>query len=161
LVLDTVGTMATAFEIVEKKDDPDGRVVEPLCETPCAVNLTRGKHKLAFVSPRDFVGRETIEVFAEPTVARVQLGYTKTHPILWYSGALAACTGVIGVLVGFVLVGQGDSPDRDPGAVRSSREAGAATLAASVGLFGAAWALLHFGRTEMQPSSVTTFPEPR
>lgn len=161
LVLDVVNMRATAFEIVEKKDDPNGHVVQPLCETPCAVNLTRGKHKLAFVSPTEQVGRETIEVFPEPTIARVQLGYTKTHPILWYSGALAACTGVVGVLIGLVLVGQGDAQDRDPGAVRSSHEAGGAVLAASAGLFGAAWALLHLGRTEMQPSSVTTFPEPR
>jgi hypothetical protein len=161
LVIDVVGTVATAFEIVEKKDDPDGRTVEVLCETPCAVNLTRGKHQLAFVSPKGLVGRESAEVFPEPTVMREQLGYVKTHPILWYSGALAACAGVIGVLSGVVFVAQGDGPDRDPGEVRRAHELGGAFLVGSAVLFGAAWFLLHVGRTEIQPSTMTLFPEPR
>lgn len=160
LVLDTVGTTATAFEIVEKKDDPDGRVVTPLCETPCAVNLARGKHQLAFVSPRGQVARETVEVFAQPSVSRVALGYVETHPVLWYSGALSACAGAVGLMLGFVLVGQGDAPDRDPGAVRTAHETGGAVLAASTGLLGAAWLLLHLGRTEIQASRMTSFPEP-
>src|SRR5262249_39023158 len=62
VVLDVVGTVATAFEIREKKDDPDGRSVEALCETPCAVSLARGKHQIAFASPKGLVGRETVEV---------------------------------------------------------------------------------------------------
>lgn len=161
LVIDVVGTVATAFEIIEKKDDPDGRVVEVLCETPCAVSLGRGKHQLAFVSPKGLVGRETAEVFAEPTVMREQLGYVKTHPILWYSGALAACAGAIGVLAGLVFVGQGDGPDRDTREVRYAHELGGGFLLTSAGLFGAAWFLLHVGRTEIQPSAMILFPEPR
>lgn len=159
VVLDVVGTVATAFEIREKKDDPDGRSVEALCETPCAVSLARGKHQIAFVSPKGLVGRETVEVFKDPTVVREQLGYVKTHPVLWYSGALAACTGAVGILLGLVLVGQGEAPDRDPAAVKGAHESGGAILAASAGMFGLAWFLLHVGRTEIQPSRMTTFPE--
>lgn len=164
LVIDVVGTVATAFEIKDgtSKDDPDSRTVDVLCvDTPCAVNLTRGKHTLAFASPRGLVGRETVEVFPRPTVVREQLGYVQTHRVVFYSGAFVATAGVVALLVGIALVSQTDSPALDPVAVRGAREAGAASLVASGGLFGLAWLLLHLGRTEIQPSSMTTFPEPR
>lgn len=162
VVLDVVGTPAQAIEIVPaKSDEPDGHALVLLCETPCAVNLSKGSHRIAFISPQDFVGQQTIEVGDQPLVLRAQLGYVKTHPVPFHAGIGAAALGGLGLLFGTVLAAQGDGPGRDPGALRDVRTAGAVMLVGSGVMLGVAWLLLHAGRTEIQPSAATTFAEPR
>jgi len=160
LVLDVAGTAAAAFEIVQtKSDEPDSHALRPLCETPCAVNLATGEHRIAFVSRSDLVGQETITLGPAPTVLREQLGYVQTHPVPFYGGIGAASLGGLALLFGLVLAAQGDGEGRDPATLRDIRVAGGVMIGASVALLGAGWLLLHFGRTEMQPSAAAIFKE--
>ena len=161
LVLDVAGTRAAAFEIVAAKgDSPDSHALLALCETPCAVNLARGPHRIAFLSAHGFVGQEDVTVGDHPLVVREQLGYVEAHPVPWYAGIGAASLGGLGLLFGLVLAAQGDGETRDPQALRDLRVAGGALIGASAAFLGAGWLLLHIGRTEIQPSAATVFPEP-
>lgn len=159
LVLDVPNASATAFEVKDPgPDEPDDRALLPLCKAPCAVNLERGAHRIAFVSPSGLVGSENVVLGREALVLRERLGYVEPHTAAWLAGVGTAALGAFGLVGGFVMVGQGDGAGRDPNALRDVRAAGAVTLVASAAVLGVAWLLLHAGRTEIQPSAATLYP---
>lgn len=129
--------------------------LQPLCETPCAVNLPLGPNELLFSSLDPSSSRSSaafVQVSPRPSVVRHALGSQTSHVGGIIGAILMGGFGAAGVMAGGALLLVDQSSERHTDGLGT---AGAITLGVGAALAAGAVALGLLSRPEEQPGATT------
>lgn len=139
------------------KDRPilaSSQSTEPLCVTPCAVDLPIGRHVLAFPTqgPGGMIEMDHVDVQAHPTVYRRALGRIEPAGAGMILGILGATFGGMSMITGIVLLPVGLANDKDGMTLAGGITLGVGAALVALGVLG----IVGDPRTE-QPGNAIQF----
>ncbi|WP_394845091.1 hypothetical protein LZC95_49565 [Pendulispora brunnea] len=165
IVLDTPGMRANVVEITGVARTPGGFLsadtmsilTQPVCTTPCVVDLPRGRHEFIFTSATDDsrTSAETIDLQAKPLVLKHAVGREVPHPWLKLGGYTSLIIGLTTAAISIPVFAGGQRSDgthAEPNPAGGFVALGIGTAFTVLG-----GVLLSLGRTEMQPGATTTW----
>ena len=125
------------------KDRPilaSSQSTEPLCVTPCAVDLPLGRHVLAFPTRggRGMIEMDHIDVHGHPTVYRRALGRAEPAGAGLVLGILGATFGGMSMITGIVLLPVGLANDSGGMALAGGITLGVGAALVALGVLGIA-----------------------
>ena len=165
VVLDTPGMRANVTEITGVAHT-DGSflaaatttvITQPVCTTPCVVDLPRGRHDFIFTSATDAsrTSTERVDLQSKPLVVKHAVGMEVTHPWLKVGGYVSMILGLTSYAISIPVFAGGQRSDgshADPNAQGGFIALGVGTVFTALGSL-----LLALGRTEMQPGATTAW----
>mgnify|MGYP000987439452 CR=1 FL=1 len=144
---------AQVVEYLHNYAHADSFTAQPLCQTPCTVNLPRGYHRVQFsnhAEPLRWESSGYIRVGDRPTMVRHTLGQFRESPA---ATALLEITGVLGVsFFAFGSITAAVGTDEDG---RDIRPTGLSLMAVGGVLALGAWLGLWLARPTVQPGATT------